>query len=286
MRRPQPTEPWPALSVALLAIGVAAVAVLHLMRRDLSPGGHRLSEYTLGHHGWLMVVAFVAIGTGLLALTAAIVHASGRRRLVAALVAVAGIGMVVSGAFRTDTERSGETADTVHSAASGLATMALIAAATLWAWRTPRRTVGGAGRRGDRPRGREPGAPPHVVDRHQPAGAVGGAAGLGAARRRRADAGSGERPQRPVSDQPHHRCMNVFTTPLVATLAALALVAACSDEDRRELGEVDLRDSLTNQVTDAVAAQDLELDGDLQCTATIATDGTATRGLQRYDDLR
>ena len=50
--------------------------------------------------------------------------------VVAAAVGLAGV--VVSGVFRTDVARSGATADALHSAASGLATLALIGAAVCW----------------------------------------------------------------------------------------------------------------------------------------------------------
>ena len=54
------------------------------------------------------------------------------RVVVAAAVGLAGVGMVVSGVYRTDVSRSGATADALHSAASGLATLALIGAAVFW----------------------------------------------------------------------------------------------------------------------------------------------------------
>ncbi len=55
----------------------------------------------------------------------------------------------------------------------------------------------------------------------------------------------------------------------VTILAALTVVAGCSDEQRRDLGEEDARDALVAQVEQVVADQGLELDGDLDCTANI-----------------
>lgn len=73
---------------------------------------------------------------------------------------------------------------------------------------------------------------------------------------------------------------------LPVVVAALAITAACSDEDRRELGAQDAEESLQGRVQQALAGQGLELDGDLSCAATITSDdvvasscdGTTTSG--------
>ena len=52
-------------AIVLLACGLACIVALHLLRRDLAPTGHRISEYAIGPHGALMAVAFVSIGLGL-----------------------------------------------------------------------------------------------------------------------------------------------------------------------------------------------------------------------------
>ena len=55
------------------------------------------------------------------------------------LLAGAGVGMIVAGIYPTDRLRSGATADAVHSQASALATVALIASALTWSvGRVPR----------------------------------------------------------------------------------------------------------------------------------------------------
>jgi hypothetical protein len=123
-----------AASIALSLIGVVAVVALHVLRPELAPISHRLSEYAIGRYGGVMTAAFVCVGASLLMLAGAIVGADRRlfSRVVAATVGLAGLGMVVSGVFRTDVSRSGATADALHSAASGLATLALIGAAVFW----------------------------------------------------------------------------------------------------------------------------------------------------------
>jgi undecaprenyl-diphosphatase len=121
-------------SLVLQGVGLACIVALHVLRRDLAPSGHRISEYAIGPYGALMAVAFVAIGLGLLALGAAIAASTTDRpaAVVAAIIAAAGLGMVASGIWRTDPGRSGATTDAIHSAASAFATLALIVAAVGW----------------------------------------------------------------------------------------------------------------------------------------------------------
>jgi hypothetical protein len=120
------------VSIALLAAALAFIVVLHFVRRDLAPARHRISEYALGPHGELMATAFVCLGAGVLALAWPLARAAGRRsRLVLVVVTASGVGMVISGIFRTDPERSGVTTDAIHSYASAISTMALIGTALL-----------------------------------------------------------------------------------------------------------------------------------------------------------
>ncbi len=53
----------------------------------------------------------------------------------------------------------------------------------------------------------------------------------------------------------------------VAVVIAIA-ATSCTDSQRRSLGEEDVRDSLR-----AAAERVVDIDGDLDCTSTIATDG-------------
>ena len=58
----------------------------------------------------------------------------------------------------------------------------------------------------------------------------------------------------------------------IVTVGLLALGAGCSDEQRRDLGEEDIRQSLTDHVEQVAGDQGVELDGDLTCTADITAD--------------
>ena len=161
------------------------VVALHVLSPDLEPRSRRLSEYANGPYGYLMTLAFLTLGAGLLALAVAL-H-DRRRRVwlpwpVPPGLAIAGIGMVVSGLFPTDPGSANSMRETIHSQASGLASVALDrqrgALAVRWpaAHSTPLATV--ADRRvvrgcGDRARSRQPVAPSHDVDRIEPARPVG-----------------------------------------------------------------------------------------------------------------
>ena len=173
------------VSVALLAGALACIVVLHLVRRDLAPARHRISEYAIGPYGELMAASFISLGAGLLALARPLARASARRsRVVLVVVAAAGAGMVISGIFRTDPERSGVTTDAVHSYASAFSTMALIGTALLCSLdvRAPgpsavthRRSA----RHSRRDPGRSESVPaPLAVDWRQPAAALADVAGM------------------------------------------------------------------------------------------------------------
>ena len=60
------------LAATIALIGVATfmvgVALLHLLKRDLNPTQHFISEYALGDFGWIQRVDFLAVGVGTIAL--------------------------------------------------------------------------------------------------------------------------------------------------------------------------------------------------------------------------
>ena len=124
------------VSIALVSIGAACVLALHVLRRDLPPMDHRLSEYANGRWGFLMTAAFVAIGAGLVAFGFAI---RPPRRPLPVVVTAAGAAMVTAGIFRTGPDRVGAASDAIHSRASALATLALIGVAVTCAVARQRR---------------------------------------------------------------------------------------------------------------------------------------------------
>jgi hypothetical protein len=111
----------------LLVCGVLVI-VLHIVRPDLPPAAHRLSEYAIGPHGWLMTTAFFALGCALATLGLAIVSEGPRgvTWIIPATTLAAGVGMFISGVFETGDPAS---SDAIHSLASISATVAVVAIA-------------------------------------------------------------------------------------------------------------------------------------------------------------
>lgn len=118
---------------------VVLVALLHVLRTDLPPVGHRLSEYAIGPYGWMMIAAFAALGCGLLSLGLLLRNRTGTdavARSIPAAALVAGVGMIASGAFKTGVSSASES---IHSRASGLATVAVVAMALAYSLPRSRR---------------------------------------------------------------------------------------------------------------------------------------------------
>ncbi len=111
---------------------------LHLLRPDLPPASHRLSEYAIGPHGWMMTTAFVALGCALAALGLALLaeRPRGITWIIPATTLAAGVGMIVSGVYETgDLPAS----DSIHSLASISATVAIVVIALVHSMPVARR---------------------------------------------------------------------------------------------------------------------------------------------------
>ncbi len=133
-----------AVGSAAVLTSVGAVVALHVLRPNLGPAGHRLSEYAVGPWGWLMTAAFLGFTGGLLAVRRGL-PAHGRLGPVRALLGVGAVGMVVSAVFETDVTAPHAAREVIHSTASSGAFLSLVAAA-VWtvtgaravlAWPTP-----------------------------------------------------------------------------------------------------------------------------------------------------
>jgi len=121
------------------------------VRTDLSPVSDRLSQYANGSYGPIMTTSFITLGAGAVALGLALASTgmtTGWSRVVPLATIVAGCGLIVSGFFPTDPAGAPTSTETVHSVASGSASVALITAAVAWALVTrahrPRRPLGPA----------------------------------------------------------------------------------------------------------------------------------------------
>ncbi len=95
-----------AARFATLAAGIAllALALLHVVRPDLSPRSRMISEYAVGPYGSLMTLSFAGFASSCWALTlAAFPHVKGvTARFGLGFLALAGIGAAIGGAFTMD----------------------------------------------------------------------------------------------------------------------------------------------------------------------------------------
>ncbi|MFI6506405.1 DUF998 domain-containing protein [Streptosporangium sp. NPDC050855] len=135
---------FPARAAGVSSIaGIAfllLLALLHLIRPDVSTSWQTTSEYALGDLGWLMTVAFLLSATGYGALAIALLARPRRlpARIGAVVLAVVAAGTVVGGVFVTDPLGTPQdrlsTTGTLHGLGAGLALMFLPVAALLIAF--------------------------------------------------------------------------------------------------------------------------------------------------------
>ena len=95
--------------IAFLALSAAAAAMLalgalHLLRPDLEPSSHMISEYAVGAHGHVMTLSFLAfaVASGSLLLALAPHARGGFGRLGLGFLLLAAIGLALGGAFAVD----------------------------------------------------------------------------------------------------------------------------------------------------------------------------------------
>ena len=96
--------------------------MLHLLRRDLSPVTHYISEYAVGRYGWLMASALVTLGVGTLSLSSCLARTTRTVWLTRAgvvLLSISGVSTILIGLFRTDIDGHGPTlAGRIHGRAA------------------------------------------------------------------------------------------------------------------------------------------------------------------------
>jgi hypothetical protein len=92
------------LSLAGAAMFVVLLAALHLIKPELDPSWHFISEYAIGRHGWMMVLAFGSLAFSYVMLTVAL-RSQLRTiwgRIGLALLLVSAAGLAIAGIFTTD----------------------------------------------------------------------------------------------------------------------------------------------------------------------------------------
>ncbi len=92
------------LAILSTGLGVIAIIAMHVLRADLDPSWHVLSEYAISSHGWVMTTAFFAYAFACLNLFVALSPYTkswiGRIGMVFLLLAAIGVGL--AGAFQMD----------------------------------------------------------------------------------------------------------------------------------------------------------------------------------------
>jgi Protein of unknown function (DUF998) len=92
------------LSLAGAAMFVVLLAALHLLKPELDPSWHFISEYAIGRHGWMMVLAFGSLAFSYVMLFVAL-RSQPRTlwgRIGLALLLVSAAGLAIAGIFTTD----------------------------------------------------------------------------------------------------------------------------------------------------------------------------------------
>jgi hypothetical protein len=92
------------LSLAGAATFVVLLAALHLLKPELDPSWHFISEYAIGRHGWMMVLAFGSLAFSYVMLAVALRSQLGTiwGRIGLALLLVSAAGLAIAGIFTTD----------------------------------------------------------------------------------------------------------------------------------------------------------------------------------------
>lgn len=93
-----------AAALSSIIAFVALVVLLHLVRADLDPRAHVLSEYALGPTGWIMTLAFLALAASFVTLLLALKpHLTGWPSAVGTVtLGIAAIGATLGGVFPMD----------------------------------------------------------------------------------------------------------------------------------------------------------------------------------------
>ncbi len=127
------------LSLLGVLSSVVLVVALHLLRRDLNPMRHFVSDYAVGPYHTLMTLAFGACGLGILALVVGLyfgVSPAGRSWSGLVLLTISGLCINVASWFHDEPQTSPAVLlDTVHDSIVQISLMSLALAALAWSVR-------------------------------------------------------------------------------------------------------------------------------------------------------
>ena len=124
------------------AIFIAIMTAFHFIQPELNPLERFGSEYVLGRLGWMMNVAFVSFGTGLVAFALALgcaLRPAVRSRAGQILFAITALGILGSGLFSADPNGQAESWNGIGHAIAGLvAFLSMLPAMVIVSWRLHR----------------------------------------------------------------------------------------------------------------------------------------------------
>lgn len=142
------------LAVVFAGSFVVLLVAVHVLKSDLAPSWHFISEYAIGRHGWVMQGAFLALAAANAAVLVAL-HPFLRNiwgRVASALFAVGTIGVVLAAVFVTDPVNTAPDATTtsgmLHNLGGGLGLFGFLGTLIMSgrllrheSWRTARKPV-------------------------------------------------------------------------------------------------------------------------------------------------
>jgi uncharacterized protein DUF998 len=113
------------LSFSGAAIFLVLLAALHIIKRQFDPSWRFVSEYAIGHHGWIMVLAFLFLAlscfTSFIAIKSQVETTGGKIGL--ALLLVVAASLFAAGVFVADPITASKNELTTHGSLHGLAAM-------------------------------------------------------------------------------------------------------------------------------------------------------------------
>ncbi len=140
------------LSFVAAATFVVLLAALHFIKPEFDPSWRVISEYALGDHGWIMVIAFLSLALSCVSLFVAIrsqTRTTGGKTGLAFLL-VAATGLIIAAIFPTDPITASRDELTTHGTLHGLGAALGIGfpiAATLIGWSLARNQAWSSARR-------------------------------------------------------------------------------------------------------------------------------------------
>ncbi len=122
-------------SVVLVGAFLAILVLLHFLEPEFAPSWRMISEYEIGQYGWLMTIAFLCWGLGVLDLQMVLSHSLGTTggKIGRWWLVVIGVAMMAAGVFKTNaiTDNTPSLDNTIHTLCGAIVIITFPVAATL-----------------------------------------------------------------------------------------------------------------------------------------------------------